>query len=404
MDSSPLSIELQNLISRVPGGASQSSEEVDVRQLFSTCEEFDEFHNGVSKLIASDLRFANQSDYWMQEPDARLRYSSQVYGGQLVRRAIQTGDAGVAITWLQKVLQTTRTTGAWITAIWNIPVERRIELASNTSLMPLNQLPETPQKRELMNLGPWSNPLPNSLTEKPPQSALLTPIDIEPFLIPATNDEVPYVRSTEVRNLHEDILRALTVLGPRPAIRSMSWFVYDDPEIELARVGTSRVRHYIEVLPLAAQDYPPLMAAEAIEAVHQFIRLPAKTRSRLSVALDRLALAMTRHRLGDRAVEVSIALESLTSEPGETSEVTHKTATRTTRMIGGSHEQRQANFRSLKKTYGIRSRLVHSGEVNEDEVSRTEVERSIELCADLARRIMNMGAIPRWSDFDILNQ
>nr|WP_164704862.1 HEPN domain-containing protein [Cupriavidus necator] len=116
---------------------------------------------------------------------------------------------------------------------------------------------------------------------------------------------------------------------------------------------------------------------------------------------------LSRHRLGDAAVELSVALEALLGD-NQTSEMTHKVMVRAVRLLGGDVGQRKRNFAMFKKAYGIRSGLVHRGEEPKEEVKIGEEKMSAHSliavvssgCADLICRIIASGNIPDWTEFD----
>jgi len=156
------------------------------------------------------------------------------------------------------------------------------------------------------------------------------------------------------------------------------------------------------------QSYKEFDAAEAGKLVSEFIKLDDKTKSKIRVALDRLNLALRRSYLGDTAIDICIALESIVGG-NETNEVTHKVTTRTVKLLGGNMASRMTNRDIVKAAYNYRSGMVHNGQEPKGEKSVNGVKTSadnilakaIVICADVIKIILRDGKIPEWQNFDI---
>jgi hypothetical protein len=164
-----------------------------------------------------------------------------------------------------------------------------------------------------------------------------------------------------------DVVLALTLVGPRVPIQAAEWFAFDDPDLEEANLLGSRSQSSIEILPSTPGAYPTLDAEEAPPIVQAYLSLTGTVKDRVRVALQRLNQAQRRRNLGDRAVELSTALETLMGD-NATTEMTHKIRTRAVRLIGGLEAKRKSNAAILNKAYNIRSSLVHTGKVDTGKV------------------------------------
>jgi hypothetical protein len=127
---------------------------------------------------------------------------------------------------------------------------------------------------------------------------------------------------------------------------------------------------------------------------------------RVRTALKRLTQARWRHDLGDRAVELCIALESLAGDDG-TSEITHKISSRVVRLIEGDLPTRSKNFKLIKAVYDFRSQMVHRGIVNPKKIieglaPESAVDYVIELAVHFVRKILARHGFPNWKEFDIV--
>lgn len=286
-----------------------------------------------------------------------------------------------------------------------------IQLTPDVKIVPIGALPDSAQKQRLTQVN--SSPYWSVLNHAEPESALLMGRRIEPFTFdPETQ---PNLQNDEYIATHElflDIALALTVVGPRSVISAMKWFNFDDPDLEYALLGSSHSSHMHEIVPSQPGNYLALDSNEAPQIVQGYLALSGTTRDKVRVALQRLNQAQRRHNIGDRAVELSTAFETLLGDNG-TTEMTHKIKVRSVRLLGGTAEVRERNAAVIYKAYNIRSKLVHTGSVS---ATGTEtvcgqrmnfseiINQTILMCADLIKIIIKRGSIPEWSIFDITEQ
>ncbi|RQZ86845.1 hypothetical protein DF053_18745 [Burkholderia cepacia] len=168
----------------------------------------------------------------------------------------------------------------------------------------------------------------------------------------------------------------------------------------------------MEIVPAQFGNNANLDPEEAPEMVRAYLALPADTRQHVRVAIERISQAQRRRSVGDRAVELATALEALVGD-GANNEMTHKVKVRTARYVGGSRDERIINAAIINKTYAIRSKLVHTGRIDENATAAIAgshftvsqiVDRALSLCVQLTKKIIMRGEIPDWSLFDITEQ
>ena len=286
-----------------------------------------------------------------------------------------------------------------------------IDLTPNVRIVPINKLPDSDQRRYLLQRDFRGNAysLATMLEHLPLESALVMKRSISPLLYDPSQGNLASEDYIDTDTLLKEIALVLTVVGPRMAIPGLQWFESDDSDFSLGRGYTTKI---IEVLPLRINKDPPLNAEEAKEIVGAYLALPATARKLVRVALQRISQAIRRHNVGDAAVELSTAFEALLGDNG-TSEMTHKIKVRSVRLIGGSDAIRRANATVMTKAYKIRSALVHTGQVGDSETGtidgdrvpvREIIDRALLLCVELVKTIIRRGDIPNWSVFDITEQ
>ncbi len=330
----------------------------------------------------------------------------------LAVRALKTSGVE-AIAWYLKVLATTAASGMYIHALWGIDIPSRIQLTADLALVPVSELPESWQKESLkirpLHWGPagmsgfaWMNP---------PTAALVAQHVLDPLiLILVKPAELNMDATTRLIQKVDDAALCLTAIGPRAPLLAMAWWEFDDADIRDAdRMRSGSFGQAIEIVPRIGQTFPMLDAVLAIEIVGAFQRMQPTSQARARLALQRLGQALRRHGLGDRAIELAIALETLTAD-GDSNEVSHKVKVRATKMLGGDGAARERNSKLIAETYNIRSKQMHTGSFDASKsrmvagVSLTPtqiLEQAASLCADLILAMIRRGFIPTWATFDI---
>lgn len=282
-----------------------------------------------------------------------------------MQRALRTHSPENALDWLEKVLSTTEATGKTIQPLWGAPVEQPLSLTSDLILAPINQIPQSQQKRWIMNIKMDDAYISHILNWVVPASALVIHRLID-NVICDPNDASKYsiTEITSVVDMLNDVVLVLTIIGPRMVFSAGRWFTFDDPDLQEASIlASSRVGAALEILPRPnIIDYPVVDAQEAQQIVPAYLALGGETRTKIRLALQRFSQAQRRHNVGDAAVELATAFEALLGGDGNT-EMTHKIKVRAARLIGGSEEIRKYNAAIINETYSIRSKLIHTGHV-----------------------------------------
>jgi hypothetical protein len=369
----------------------------------------------LAEIVQADSRFPGKEVRLVRGEGGGSGFYPNFIGRALVHRVLESGEPAEAIRWLEKVLSTSTAFGHSITALWGVPVDDRIHLTPEVDIVPIADLPESPQKTWIstsMTDG-FNALLVSGLNLEPPRSALVIRKRIDHFVFapeaPPVEGNNEYLATHE---LFKEITLALTVSGPRVPIQVAHWFTFEDPDLQLANVlGSIRSQSLIEILPRFAPNYPPLDSIEAPAMVQAYLELRGRTRDVIRVGIQRLNQAQRRHNIGDRAVEFCTAVEALLGDNQKT-EMTHKIKSRAARLLGGSIEIRQRNAAILGEAYAVRSSLVHTGRVDEktkvvhgETLTRAEmVERAINMGIDIVKLIIRRGSIPDWTAFDITEQ
>jgi hypothetical protein len=365
----------------------------------------------IEALLRSDPRFP-KTDLYMGSLNGSGIVFPQQADQYIASRALRTSPEE-AVAWFLQILSTPSATGKYVCAIWGVDVASRIELDAEAAIVPLSDLPESSQKTILMAPPNFSSASAfiDMFTWRPPTSALVAIKVVDPLIFDINHGGA--AGHSDYLRLHEkfsDIVLSLTAIGPRAPLAAMAWWNFDDPDIREADMQTdARFGAAIEIVPRPGPAYPPLNPTLTVEVANAFLRLTGEVQSRTRLALRRLGQALRRHDLGDKAIELAIALETLTAD-GDSNEVSHKVKIRATKILGGDGAARARNAKLIAETYNIRSKQMHTGAFDATKartvagVSLTPAEildQAAKLCADLILATIHRGSIPAWATFDI---
>lgn len=372
---------------------------------------FHQLQENLQEAIVNDPRFPSDKVLLLYNDQGGMGFYPHFVAAPLLRCAIETSPE-LAISWLEKVLATDSATGKVIHALWGVAVENEIQLLPTVRLVPIDDIPDCHQKRELLATHRRNSIIWSALHFQQPQAALIVSRTIQPLVADeqVNSDNKEYFLTEK---LLEEITLALTLIGPCVSLPCAQWFLFDDPDIEKAAWLRGRRGKFIEILPIRNTQSPPIDGVEAAEIVAKYLAVQGDDRNKLRVAIQRLSQALRRQDVGDRAVELATALEALLGDNGKT-EMTHKIKVRFTRILGGTESERRLNADIIKQTYEIRSSMVHTGSVNtkkkyhiggSSKLTAIEVvELAVKLCATLTKTIIRRGSIPDWQTFDVVEQ
>ncbi len=392
-----------------PGGLIAGLKSADFRIEALARVRIHQLSKNLEDIVVNDSRFLGDAVRAVMSGEFKGGFYPMFFAEKLVTRLLELDSPEGAIQWLTKVLHTPEADGQMVTLIRGAPVTTSFDLFPRFRLVPVADLPDSRQKLSQTTFFPHSIGT-SVLSQEVPSSALVVLYPKQPFLVELEHP-VPPQYAEDVEHI-EDAILALTIVGPRIVLRAGSWFNLDDPDLEAASHSVIS-EPILELIPQRwLESVQPLEAETARRAVEAFMSLHGSVKDKVRIALSRLKLALCRHSVGDKALELAIAFETLL-EDGGNSEMTHKIKVRTARLIGGSVAERERNAAIVGKTYEVRSALVHKGQVDssklhklrsgEDKVSAEKVVAlAIDVCAKLIWEILRRQDIPDWAHFDIV--
>ena len=354
----------------------------------------------VTEALSRQPEFMNHQNLMIAHDNGSIGFRPSDVAPRLIIRAKTDGSAK-AVIWIEKILGTSRAAGCRVMPLWGIACEEPRTLASGVDLLPFGALPqsggktwvENPSERHLGGMGL----LPGfQLAFSQPSSALVAHIEIEPLLFDASAP--PVTRDPQrVQQLLDNVRLCLTAIGPSPVLGPIHWFQFDDPDFDAVSMG-GIFGSLMEILPMSLPPTQPLDLEPAQRLVPRYLNLTGRARDRVTVSLQRLGQAMLRRTLGDRAADLSIALETLLVD--DRGEHRWKVSTRAAMITGWDLSSKLRRRRVVADAYDMRSSLMHSGTAG-DKASGETCDEAVRICAAVIRAIIEHGGIPSWPDFDV---
>jgi len=352
----------------------------------------------VQPLLVVDERFPGNEVKCVSTGNGCHGFYPKLCADKLVRRAIESNSADQAIAWLQKVLSTQTATGHYITALWNVPVDAEIQLTPTVSIIPFEQVPDSRHKRAL---GPeaifrsfriWFD-------METPSSALVIRQQVTPFVRELGGD---YPNNTgDLWSQVNDVIDALTLIGPRIPIHAANWYSFDDPDIELALEGSGRGGRTMEIIPKSnTEKLPELNVEEARLVIEKYCALAPEAKTKAGIAIHRLRHSLARHQAGESAIEICIAFEILLAD-GERGNIGKYVGQRGAKLLSNDPQEQSRVSELLEQIYKIRNELVHRGKQMTDPIEiggqtlaagKITHQASL-LCADIIKKLILGGGI-----------
>lgn len=333
-------------------------------------------------------------------------FSPPAAARQLLQHAFHVGPRRAA-DWLVNVLSTKSAEGSLIMLLHGIETERRTTIADGVELIPFDEVPASSEKAYVVDAEyGW---LPDSIKRNTPTAALFAKGVVEQFLIEAgTIPRTPCL--DELEDQLDEIRLCLSIFGPCAPVEAIQWFQYSDPDLVTAVSGEGFSWHMpeAELTSFDVNDHP--VNVDAIMdpvLIRRYLGLSGEIRDKLRISMERLIQAIRRISIGDKAIELAIALEVLlTDQQGEN---TWKIGFRGAQLAGGTVDERLRHRGTIAALYRLRSSTMHHGVAGETVKVPGQGERqsldvfnnAAAICAAVIRMIISRGQIPDWPRFEI---
>jgi hypothetical protein len=362
----------------------------------------------VAAVLAGQPEYHRHPNMMLQNGmGARITFRPDRAAQLLVLNAM-TSDAESAVNWLADLVENARASGLHVMPLWQLTVEAAVTLTKDIQLIPYSLLPSSPMRAWVERPADhfsvhWTLPGP-LLGRQQPMAALTTRKVVDPLFVDAKAELRP--DPDPVPNMLDDVRLCLSAIGPHPILGPVQWYQFDDPDLTIA-AGGGAAGVPLEISPSWLAPPVALDAYAAGRLVPQFLALPVKIRARTRIALQRIVQAMLRREPGDKAADLSIALEALLTD--QVGEHAWKVSTRAGMLTGWDLQSKLDRRNVIAATYRMRSSLVHSGSANNmikvlgrDRIPAANLcDEATRICAAVVRAIIERGAIPSWPEFDV---
>ena len=231
------------------------------------------------------------------------------------------------------------------------------------------------------------------MLRSPIRAALITRFAYQPVFYIPENPQPPEKMAAKIpTGKAQDLLAeaaSLLALAGTPSVYRMFWV---QPEDWMMSAGITAGWQWSSSDPaISEQPVPQDIEAEAAA----YFALPAADRNRyLRIPLDRLNRALLDRDFADKAIDLGIALEALllheSGDPRERGELKYRLGLRAAWLLGEDAAERQKVQTTIGKLYDLRSRAVHSGEIDRNAKTGTQLHQASELCARLIGRIIEL--------------
>ena len=339
--------------------------------------------------------------------------------GFLIEQALKIG-AEAAIDGLERILATEETEALCIMAIRGINCTSEAELAGGIRIIPFEELPPSTRKNDLQNSLFYSFFNDTSVSAFNPRqigpadvarSALVANVTLRPFVFDSEKMERTkiYDPTMDAMRCLNDIRLCLSVSGHCCPLQEVSWVQLADETLEVASSVSRGVSYQqSDVMPRDITD-SILSDFSIIQPLAEaFLALPEKYKEQMRFVLSRLIQSLLRRDTGDRAVDLSIALESLLlgSERGDNR---FKLGLRAGLLSTEDVSQKLNNCHFIRAMYDIRSDLIHGTGVPERKKvigkGNLPVKEIVTEATEIARKVIATlitgGEISDWHEIEL---
>ena len=126
---------------------------------------------------------------------------------------------------------------------------------------------------------------------------------------------------------------------------------------------------------------------------------------KLQIPITRWIKSKTRQPLVDTFIDLGIALESLYLDPGTGEQQSFRLRLRAALFLRETVNEREAVIKDIREIYGLRSKAVHEGAVNDSEATHSLKEKAEELCRESIINTVSYsqvnGEFPQWSRLEL---
>ncbi|MCH8274160.1 MAG: hypothetical protein IH851_05160 [Armatimonadetes bacterium] len=324
----------------------------------------------------------------------------------LCRRVLEGESPSEAVSNLEKLISMDDANAVLVMPLGGVTISHEVNLGNGIRIVPIETLPENSQVRSIAEKYAQGQMEPGSQSFPPMEQkvALICDKTVRPLLTRIVDGEFerPDYSREAAENL-EDARLALSLIGPSCPLSGGITLEYREPPLDDPYFWAGTRFQLSEVAPPAFVKAVEISPDDATAVVSSVFSLDESFRARIRLALQRFSQAMKRRPHGDRAIDLSIALESLLVEgPGE---LRYRLALRAALLVDEPLEKRKEIRRTLADLYEVRSALVHDGVLPtrnfHGKKASEVVEDATVVSARVLRSFLAAGKEPDWPNLEL---
>jgi hypothetical protein len=329
--------------------------------------------------LGSHTRFVNGMSTFFGPKQLMLH--PQYQAQNLLRLAVDR-NAKDAVAWYHKIYSLDKADLRYVAEIYGLNVSNRITLSNGILLMPLEELPPSPNAQAVQA---QFRPVPGG------------PNISFPFAIGATSQAYRVTRSLCLEegasprsDELERTIRAFTLVDGASPVVGVSWVDFADADLGRAEYGRMHsTPRYEGRKAFSSVD----VDTAAIGWVETYLRLDPEVREACEVAIERLNLARRRLSPGNKAIDGAICLESLLLTDQENQELTYRLRLRAAMLLSSDLNERRQISNAVKDFYKLRSKTVHAAGSNPRDTGKYEewAAQGLNICARVLREIISQN-------------
>jgi hypothetical protein len=293
-----------------------------------------------------------------------------------------------AVAWLERLFSNTPAKIRIISLLRALQPPPGGVKINGISIAQISELPNTPRSAQVMSDFTGIRGL--------PPSAFAAALIALPPLMRQTQMGLHSEAYFEQTSKIAATILAFTAAGAGAPIVVRTWSEFLDDNLEQIQLG---VMFSAGLLEEGFSVASTIVDSKSLTFVRRYLRTSGELRRKLDIASARLSLAKRRTLPADKAIETSIALESLLGD--DRFDLTYKLRLRAAMLIDKNLDERLITSKAVERLYRLRGDVVHGSSRSLSITEAHQIDGGLEICARVIRRLVSIGKLPRWAHLEL---
>ena len=330
---------------------------------------------------------------------------------RLVQMVLETCSVESTMEWFNTICHASTAEARFVAVLWGLQCKEHCQLSPKIEVMPFESFESSSKEWIREHYTPegmskkLGTPLVPFVTLQEPDSILIIKTKIEPLFESVDARATDDTSLNKDRELLSEIIQILTFVGPCSVATGAMWFEFVDSNIRKLEIGRQTIQPGQEIFPSSFKNISEFDNDVAKQVVNDYLNLDSKLQQKFLVSAGRLNNAIRRSNIGNQAIELVTAMESLVvGADGKNGEITFKIALRTALLLGNTFSERDHIRKLIKTLYAVRSDMVHEGAVKPENLKKfglEQINEVFQICASIAQKIITTGKIPDWNSLEL---